>query len=121
MRVHDDELDIDEPLVRGLLAEQFPEWARLPLARVEPEGTVNVIYRLGTDKSLRLPRIDWAAEEMEPSPVRSPRPAATKALMSGRMVRRAGCWRTPARALTPELTFRLFSKVAPCVTWVSSW
>lgn len=63
MRVHDDELDIDEPLVRGLLAEQFPEWARLPLARVEPEGTVNVIYRLGADKSLRLPRVDWAAEE----------------------------------------------------------
>ena len=63
MRVHEDELDIDEPLVRALLAEQFPEWAKLPLARVEPEGTVNVIYRLGVDKSVRLPRIEWAAEE----------------------------------------------------------
>ena len=63
MRVHDDELDIDEPLVRALLAEQFPEWANLPLARVEPEGTVNVIYRLGLDKSLRLPRVEWAADE----------------------------------------------------------
>jgi aminoglycoside phosphotransferase (APT) family kinase protein len=62
-RVHDDEIEIDEPLVRGLLVEQFPEWSQLPLARVEPEGTVNVSYRLGVDKSLRLPRIDWAAEE----------------------------------------------------------
>ena len=55
MRVHDDELDIDEPLVRALLADQFPEWAELPLERAG-DGTVNVIYRLGTDLSIRLPR-----------------------------------------------------------------
>ena len=35
--------------MRALLAEQFPEWAELPLARVEPTGTVNVIYRLGDE------------------------------------------------------------------------
>jgi aminoglycoside phosphotransferase (APT) family kinase protein len=55
MRVHDDELDIDEPLVRALLAEQFPQWADLPLERAG-DGTVNVIYRLGKDMSIRLPR-----------------------------------------------------------------
>jgi aminoglycoside phosphotransferase (APT) family kinase protein len=55
MRVHDDELDIDEPLVRALLAEQFPQWADLPLVRAG-DGTVNVIYRLGDDLSVRLPR-----------------------------------------------------------------
>jgi aminoglycoside phosphotransferase (APT) family kinase protein len=55
-RVHEDELEIDEALVRALLAEQFPEWAALPLARVEPDGTVNVIYRLGGSLSVRLPR-----------------------------------------------------------------
>lgn len=55
MRVHDDELDIPEPLVRALLAEQFPEWAALPLVRAG-DGTVNVIYRLGEDLSVRLPR-----------------------------------------------------------------
>lgn len=55
MRVHDDELDIDEPLVRALLAEQFPQWADLPLERAG-DGTVNVIYRLGRDLSIRLPR-----------------------------------------------------------------
>ena len=54
-RVHDDELEIDEPLVRGLLAQQFPQWAGLPLERAG-DGTVNVIYRLGDELSLRLPR-----------------------------------------------------------------
>src|SRR3954462_196454 len=55
-RMHVDELEIDEPLVRRLLAEQFPEWAALPLRRVEPAGTVNAIFRLGGELSLRLPR-----------------------------------------------------------------
>jgi aminoglycoside phosphotransferase (APT) family kinase protein len=54
-RIHDDELDIEEPLVRQLVEEQFPEWAELPLVRVG-DGTVNVIYRLGEELSIRLPR-----------------------------------------------------------------
>jgi aminoglycoside phosphotransferase (APT) family kinase protein len=62
MRVHEDELEIDEPLVRALLAEQFPQWAALPLERAG-DGTVNVIFRLGDDLSVRLPRIEWAADE----------------------------------------------------------
>jgi len=64
-RVHDDELAIDESLVRCLLAEQFPEWADLPLTRVEPDGTVNVIYRLGADLSVRLPRRDGPETEAD--------------------------------------------------------
>ncbi len=55
-RVHDDELDIDEALVRALLELQFARWANLPLTRVEPDGTVNVIFRLGDDLAVRLPR-----------------------------------------------------------------
>jgi aminoglycoside phosphotransferase (APT) family kinase protein len=55
MRVHDDELEIEEPLVRALLEEQFPDWAELPLERAG-DGTVNVIYRLGDELSVRLPR-----------------------------------------------------------------
>ncbi len=62
-RVHDDELDIDEALVRAHLEQQFPAWAELPLTRVEPEGTVNVIYRLGDELSARLPRRDGAEVE----------------------------------------------------------
>jgi len=55
-RVHADELAIDERLVRALLEEQFPDWADLQLARVAPDGTVNVIYRIGEDLAVRLPR-----------------------------------------------------------------
>jgi aminoglycoside phosphotransferase (APT) family kinase protein len=54
--VHVDELAIDEPLVRRLIGEQFPEWSRLPLRRVEPQGTDNAIFRLGGELSVRLAR-----------------------------------------------------------------
>lgn len=55
-RMHVDELEIDEDLVRRLLDEQFPEWLPLPLRRVEPEGTDHAIFRLGEELSVRLPR-----------------------------------------------------------------
>ena len=55
-RMHADELEIDEALVRRLLAAEFPPWADLPLSRVEPSGTVNAIFRLGDELALRLPR-----------------------------------------------------------------
>jgi aminoglycoside phosphotransferase (APT) family kinase protein len=61
-RMHADELDIGEALVRRLLAEQFPEWAGLPLCRIEPSGTVNAIFRLGDDLSVRLARRDGPTE-----------------------------------------------------------
>jgi aminoglycoside phosphotransferase (APT) family kinase protein len=48
-------------LVRRLLASQFPQWADLPLTRLQPAGSDNVIYRLGQDMSVRLPRGPWAA------------------------------------------------------------
>jgi aminoglycoside phosphotransferase (APT) family kinase protein len=54
--VHADELAIDEPLVRRLIAAQFPEWSALSLRRVEPEGTDHAIYRLGDRLSARLAR-----------------------------------------------------------------
>ena len=55
VKMHADEVDIDVPLVRDLLA-QFPEWADLPIEPVWPSGTDNAIYRLGEDLSVRLPR-----------------------------------------------------------------
>ena len=58
--MHIDELAIDEALVRRLIGEQFPEWSRLPLRRVEPQGTDNAIFRLGDELSVRIPRRDGA-------------------------------------------------------------
>lgn len=55
MRIHDDEREIDDALVRALVDEQFPQWAGLPLERAG-DGTVSAIYRLGDGLSVRVPR-----------------------------------------------------------------
>ncbi len=54
-KVHADQVDIDTPLVRELVAAQFPQWAALPLEPVGSSGLVNAVYRLGTGLSVRLP------------------------------------------------------------------
>jgi len=61
-RMHEDELELGEELVRRLLAEQFPGWAELPLQRIEPSGTDNAVFRLGDELSVRLPRRDGSTE-----------------------------------------------------------
>jgi aminoglycoside phosphotransferase (APT) family kinase protein len=54
--MHADELDIDAGLVERLVAEQFPQWAGLPLEPVSSWGTDNALYRLGDELVVRLPR-----------------------------------------------------------------
>jgi aminoglycoside phosphotransferase (APT) family kinase protein len=56
-KMHSDEVDTDPSLVSRLLADQFPQWADLPIEPVESSGTDNAIYRLGEHMSVRLPRI----------------------------------------------------------------
>lgn len=56
MKLHDGEFDVDANLVGRLVAAQFPELADLPLSEVQSTGTVNFIYRLGSDLYARLPR-----------------------------------------------------------------
>jgi aminoglycoside phosphotransferase (APT) family kinase protein len=54
--VTDDRPVIDEALARRLVDAQFPQWAGLPLRRLDPAGSDHVIYRLGADLAVRLPR-----------------------------------------------------------------
>ncbi len=54
-RIHADQLDMDEFLVQRLLADQFPQWADLPVTAVPTSGTENAIYRLGDEMVVRLP------------------------------------------------------------------
>ena len=88
MRMHADEVEIDEPLVRQLISTQMPEFAGLPLVRVEPWGTDNAVWRLGEDLVVRLPRIHWAVGQVDLEttwlpklapllPVATPEPIAT--------------------------------------------
>jgi aminoglycoside phosphotransferase (APT) family kinase protein len=64
-RMHDDEVAIDEALVRRLVAAQFPRLADRQLTVVEPWGTDNAIWRLGPDLVVRLPRIARATGQVE--------------------------------------------------------
>jgi len=50
------EVRIDVPLVRRLVAVQFPQWASLAVEPVESAGWDNTIFRLGPDLAVRLPR-----------------------------------------------------------------
>ena len=61
-RIHADELNLDKTLVRPLLAKQFPEWADLSYPPVGPSRTVNAIFRLGNDLSVRLARREGPTE-----------------------------------------------------------
>jgi aminoglycoside phosphotransferase (APT) family kinase protein len=63
-KMHADEVDIDVSLVRRLLAEQFPRWADRRLERIASAGTVNAVYRLGDDLSVRLPRIEGGVDDV---------------------------------------------------------
>ncbi|MFE0425919.1 aminoglycoside phosphotransferase family protein [Streptomyces sp. NPDC058953] len=55
MTLHQNEIPVDETLVRSLLTAQRPEWAALPLSPAGA-GTDNTMYRLGDDLLVRLPR-----------------------------------------------------------------
>ncbi|MFD5562744.1 aminoglycoside phosphotransferase family protein [Kitasatospora griseola] len=60
---------IDGGLARRLVDAQFPQWAGLPLAAVEPGGSDHVIFRLGEELAVRLPRhadaVGQAERELE--------------------------------------------------------
>jgi aminoglycoside phosphotransferase (APT) family kinase protein len=64
-KMHEDEVLVDDGMVRALLRDQFPDWADQRLQRIADSGTDNAIYRLGDDMGIRLPRIQWAKAQIE--------------------------------------------------------
>jgi len=62
--MHENEVITDPTLVRRLLRDQFPKWEHLQLDLVDSYGTDHDIYRLGDDLAVRLPRIDWATNQV---------------------------------------------------------
>lgn len=56
IRLHDNELRIDLDLVERLIATQFPQYAGLSLQPLGASGSSNVLFRLGDDFLVRLPR-----------------------------------------------------------------
>ena len=61
--MHEDEVRATPELVERLVAEQCPQWADLPVTTLpdDVEGTDNVLFRLGDELVVRMPKIDWAA------------------------------------------------------------
>jgi aminoglycoside phosphotransferase (APT) family kinase protein len=55
-KLHAGEIDISARLAARLIADQFPQWAGLPIGPVTSAGTECVLYRLGNDLVIRLPR-----------------------------------------------------------------
>lgn len=52
---HRDEIPMDEDRVRGLLLDQFPQWADLPLREWHELGTDHTLFRLGETMVVRTP------------------------------------------------------------------
>lgn len=54
--LHDDEIPIDEGLVRALLGTLSPSYDEEALRRLDSSGSTNALFRLGDDLLVRLPR-----------------------------------------------------------------
>ncbi|MEU7757002.1 aminoglycoside phosphotransferase family protein [Micromonospora sp. NPDC049101] len=53
--MHADQVDVSADVVAALVAEQFPRWRGLPIRPLPSAGTVNALFRLGTEFVLRFP------------------------------------------------------------------
>lgn len=64
-RIHDDEPDTSESVVRALLRAELPQWAESPIEYLATSGTDNAMWRIrvndGPDVVARLPRRPAAA------------------------------------------------------------
>ncbi len=65
--MHEDEVRATPELVERLVAEQCPQWADLPVTTLpdDVEGTDNVLFRLGDELVVRMPKIEWAQGQAE--------------------------------------------------------
>jgi len=70
--MHPDDLTMNDAMIRALLTQHAPQWAALPLQRVDSSGTDNAMFRIGSELVLRIPRhrsavallskeLDWLA------------------------------------------------------------
>ena len=56
MELHQDELAIDDELVRRLVDTQLHQYAELPLTALRTTGSSNALFRLGDELVVRVPR-----------------------------------------------------------------
>ncbi|KAB1940672.1 aminoglycoside phosphotransferase family protein [Micromonospora sp. ALFpr18c] len=68
--MHVDQVDVSADVVAALVAEQFPRWRGLPVRPLPSAGTVNALFRLGTEVVLRFPLRPYADAELRDELVR---------------------------------------------------
>ena len=56
---------ITAALVSDLVAAQFPQWAHLPIRPADIDGWDNATFRLGADKSVRLPSAEGYVQQVD--------------------------------------------------------
>lgn len=54
--LHDDEFDLDADIVRRLVATLRPQYTSMSLEQLTQSGSSNVLFRLGNELLVRLPR-----------------------------------------------------------------
>ena len=59
------DVEIDEELVAGLIARQFPQWSDRTVRAIVPGGWDNRSFRLGEDMLVRLPSAGCYAAQVE--------------------------------------------------------
>jgi aminoglycoside phosphotransferase (APT) family kinase protein len=55
VQMHANQLTVSTETVRALVDEQFPQWRSLPVRKIESQGTVNAIFRIGEHLTARFP------------------------------------------------------------------
>ena len=65
MKLHKDEVEINEQIVRNLIKEQYSSYGKDSLNPLGSMGTDNVMFTLGEDKLVRLPRVEGAVSSLE--------------------------------------------------------
>ena len=53
--MHDDQVDVTTETVAALIQEQFPQWSGQEIRLLSSTGTVNAVFRIGSDLSARFP------------------------------------------------------------------
>jgi aminoglycoside phosphotransferase (APT) family kinase protein len=89
--MHANQIEVTTATVRRMVHDQFPRWADLPVSEVTSHGTVNAIFRVGTELVARFPiqggdvesgriellrEMDAARRLLSLSPVATPEPVA---------------------------------------------
>ncbi|GGO24138.1 aminoglycoside phosphotransferase family protein [Micromonospora parathelypteridis] len=62
--MHVDQVDVTVDVVTALVAQQFPQWRALPIRPLASTGTVNALFRVGTEIVLRFPLLPTTDPEL---------------------------------------------------------